>query len=56
MVLINVLVFVVLKILHNPVFVQNSFFASNCWRKQNSKSTQGDIALNVLSETVNIFA
>ena len=35
MALINVLVFVVLKILHDLVFVQKYLFANNYWRNQN---------------------
>ena len=53
MVLINVLVFVVLKILHNLVFVlQITTYVS-----KSSKSVHADFTfiLNALSETVNVF-
>ena len=41
MALINLFVFVVLKILHNLVFMQNSLLANNCWHKQNFGKCQG---------------
>ena len=57
MALTNVLVFAVLKIFHNLVFVQNIFFALLANASKISKVVQSDIAfiLNVLSETVNVF-
>ena len=59
MALINVLVFKVLKILHDLLFAQISLFANNFCRNQDfEKSAQADIAfiLNELSEMVNCFA
>ena len=58
MALINALVFVVLKILDNLVFVQESLEANNCRRKQTSKSAQAGIAfiLDILSKKANVFA
>ena len=57
MALTNVLVFAVLKIFHNLVFVQHIFFALLANASKILKVVQSDIAfiLNVLSETVNVF-
>ena len=58
MTLINVSVFLVLKILHNIVFVQKSSLQITTDVSKSSKSVQDDIAfvLNAFSETVNVFA
>ena len=52
MVLANFVTFVVLKILDNLVFIQNSLNANNYWRKQNFKNCPRDLTftLNVFSE------
>ena len=58
MVLVNVTVFVVLKILHNFVSIQKSLFANNCWSKQNyEKCAMWDFTFIFieLSETNNSF-
>ena len=54
MALVNILVFLVSKILHNPVFMQKSLFDYN-YLSQIRKNVQGNIAFifSVLSETVN---
>ena len=58
MVLINALVSLVLKVLHNFVFVQSLCWQINTDVSKILKSLLGDIAyiFNVLSEIVSVFA
>ena len=58
MAMINVLIYIVLKILYSLVFVQKSLFAITADINKISKSAESDIALilNVLSEKVNSFS
>ena len=58
MALINALVYLVLKVLHNFVFVQSLCWQINTDVSKILKSLLGDIAyiFNVLSEIVSVFA
>ena len=58
MALINVLVFAVLKTLHNLVFEQKSLFPNNCWREKKFEKCSSWLCLHFecTSETVEAFA
>ena len=59
MTLINFVTFVVLKVLDNLFFMQNSLNANNCWRKQNFENYlqhNFTFILNLLSESSIHFA
>ena len=55
--LVNIVTFVVLKILYNAIFVKTCLFTNNCCHKQNLKNVQRIITFifTILSETINGF-